>query len=80
MGAAAAEIAVKRLLDVAVGGLGILIEESFGGHDHPVDAVAALHGLLVNEGLLQWMHFLGRAQTFQSRHRVILRRVERRDA
>ena len=80
MRAATAEIAVKRLFDVAVGGLGILIEESFGGHNHAVDAVTALNRLFVDKGLLQRMHFLGQAQTFQSRYCVILRRIERRNA
>src|SRR2546422_3009631 len=45
--------------DLAVGGLGVLVEQSLGAHDHAVDTVAALHGLLIDEGLLELMHLLG---------------------
>ena len=34
-------------------GLGVLVQKSFGGHDHAVDAKSALSGLLFDEGLLQ---------------------------
>ena len=72
MRAAAAQISRQRFFDLAVAGLGIFIEQSFGGHDHAVDAVAALHGLLIDEGLLDFVHFLGGAQTFESGDGLVL--------
>ncbi len=50
-------------------------------HDHAVDAVAALRGLLVDEGFLHRMQFLRRAEAFQ-RHHLLLRvhGRQRRDA
>src|SRR5439155_4503992 len=53
MRAAAAEIVSERLLDLVVVCMGVLIEQCFRLHDHAVDAIAALHRLLVDEGLLQ---------------------------
>ena len=80
MGAAAAEIPRQGFFNLAVGGLGILIEQSLTGHDHAVDAVAALDGLFVDEGLLDFVHILGVAQAFDGRDRFVLRRANRRDA
>ena len=73
MGAAAAEIVGERVLDVALAWLLVLGEERRRLHDHAVDAVAALRGLLVDEGLLHRMRLLRRAEAFQ-RHHVLLRR------
>ena len=61
MGTAPAEIAVQRLLDLHIGGFGSFIEQRLGRHDHAVDAVAALRGLLIDKSLLNLVQFLGRA-------------------
>ena len=61
-------------------GLGFLSSSAFVRHDHAVDAVAALHRLLVDEGLLDFVHFLGRAQTFEGGDRFILRGADGSDA
>ena len=55
---AAAEIVRERLLDLRLGRLLVLGEEGGRLHDHAVDAVAALHGLLVDEGPLHRMRLL----------------------
>src|SRR5207247_991307 len=53
---AAAEVVAERLADLAVGGAGLPgAEKGRRLHDHPVDAVAALRGLLVDERLLDRM-------------------------
>jgi len=80
MRAAAAEVAGQCFFDLAVGGLGSFVEQRLGGHDHAVDAVTALHGLLVDEGLLDLVHFLSRAQTFESSDGFILRGADLSDA
>src|ERR1041384_1308761 len=53
MRTAAAKIVLERGLDVGDAGLGIFLQQSRSLHDHAVDAVAALHRLLFNEGGLQ---------------------------
>ena len=80
MSAAAAQIAGQRLFDLGVGGLGVFVEQRFGGHDHAIDAVAALHGLLVDKGLLDLVHLLGGAETFEGGDGLVLRAAHRGDA
>src|SRR5439155_1328341 len=58
---AAAKVVGKRLLDVGFARLLVAGKEGGRFHDHAVDAVAALHGLLVDEGLLHGMQLLDRA-------------------
>ena len=58
-------------LDLALARLLVRGQERRRLHDHAVDAVAALRGLLVDECLLHRMRLLGRAETFQ-RHDVLL--------
>ena len=55
VGSAAAEMTGQRLAHVGIGRLRLLIQQFLGLHDHAVDAIAALRGLLVDEGLLQRM-------------------------
>src|SRR5947209_4151347 len=45
MGPAAAEVLRQLLLDLLRGGMWIGVEHRLRLHDHPVDAIAALHGL-----------------------------------
>src|SRR5437899_400880 len=65
MGPAPAQVAGERLLDVDFTRVLAGGQEGGGLHDHAVDAVAALHGLLIDEGLLHGMRPLRRAETFQ---------------
>src|SRR6266536_1903798 len=72
MRAAAAQVAGQGFFDLAVGRLGVLVEQSLGAHDHAVDTVAALHGLFIDEGLLELVHLFGGAQTFEGGDRAVL--------
>ncbi len=53
--AAATEIAVEGVGDLSVGGLGGGFEQDDRAKDHTGDAVAALHGFGIEEGLLDAM-------------------------
>ena len=80
MGAAAAQIAVQRLLDVVARRMRIPVEQRLRGHDHATDAVAALGGLLVDESLLQLARMLLRAEPLEGGDLLAFGRGERRDA
>src|ERR1700730_4425004 len=83
MRAAAAQIVGEGLLDVCRARLLALVGVEEGGrlHDHAVDAVAALGGLLVDEGLLQRMWILRAAQALERHHLVVgLERRQRHHA
>ena len=73
MRAAAAQVAGESFFDLRVRRFWVFIEQGFAGHDHTVDAVAALHGLLVDESLLDLVHLLGIAQAFERDDGFILR-------
>jgi len=79
MRTAAAEIPRQRFFDLAVGRFGIFIQQGFARHDHAVDAVATLGRLLIDEGLLNFVHLLGRAQAFERSNRFILHGAHRSD-
>src|SRR6185436_10372713 len=64
---AAAEDARQRLLDLAVGRARVLIEKRLRGEDHAVQAEAALPRLLLDEGALDRMGPLRRAQPLEGR-------------
>ena len=51
MSAAAAQIIAQRLQRFTLGRVRVDREQRFRGHDHAVEAVAALRGLLFDEGL-----------------------------
>ena len=80
VGAAAAEIAGQRLAHVGLGRLRLAVEQFLGRHDHAVDAVAALRGLLVDEGLLQRMRLVDRAEPFDGGDLGVAERADRGDA
>src|SRR3989441_2561423 len=65
MSPAPAQVAGERLLDVGFTRVLAGGQEGGGLHDHAVDAVAAVHGLLIDKGLLHGMRPLRRAETFQ---------------
>src|ERR1051326_3722868 len=53
--AAASKIASQCLADLCFAGMRRPVEQCLGGHDHAVDAIAALHRLFCNESGLQRM-------------------------
>src|SRR5262245_66034855 len=61
MRATAAEVSGQRTPSVALAGVAVFGQEGRRGHDHAVEAVAALRGLLVDEGLLE-LRRLGRSE------------------
>src|SRR5262245_55377199 len=67
MGAAAAEVAGKSCPDVALARPRIAVDELLGRHDHAVAAVAALRRLLLDEGALQRVRLVDRAEPLERR-------------
>ena len=65
VGTTAAQVASQCIFDLNVSGFGRAFQQRAGRHDHAVDAVAALHGLLVNKSLLQLVGLAVLAQAFQ---------------
>src|SRR5687767_6758451 len=63
--AAAAQVGCERLPDLILTRVPVRCEQRGGLHDHAVDAVAALHRLLLDEGLLQRVRPLRGAQPFE---------------
>src|SRR6266852_8338202 len=80
MGSAAAEIVRQLRFDLQFRRLWVVREQGSGLHDHAVDAVAALHGLLVDEGLLDRVRMLVRTEPFERHDLSIGDRGERRYA
>src|SRR5439155_531625 len=77
---AAAQHARKPLLELRLGGLGLLIEKRLRRQDHAVQAEAALRRLFVDECLLQRMRLLRRPQPFEGRDLRAGDRADRRHA
>src|SRR5579871_653740 len=63
--AAAAKIARQCFAHLGFGGMWRPVEQRLGGHDHAVDAIAALHRLFCNERGLQRMRFGFAADAFE---------------
>ena len=61
---AAAEIALERAPDIGFTGVRSLLQQAYAGEDHAGRAVAALHGVGLDEGLLQGMEAAVLRQTF----------------
>src|SRR5579863_5648290 len=80
MRAAAAEIVGQSRLDLGRGRLRGLVQEGLGLHDHAVHAIAALGGLLLDEGALHRMQILARAQSLESDDLRLADVVQRGDA
>ena len=76
MAAAATQIAGERAANLGFGRLRIALEQVGRRNDHAAGAIAALRGLLVDEGLLQWMQLVEGAEPLQ---RGDLVRTEVRD-
>ena len=69
MSSAAAEVARKGLTDLDFARFGVGPKERHGRHDHAVQAVPALSGLRLDEGLLNWMGLTVFGQSFQGCNR-----------
>jgi len=57
--ATAADIAAHGVVDVGVGGVGLLAQQRHRGHDLSGLAVAALRHIFFHPGLLHWMASVG---------------------
>ena len=62
VGAASAQVLRQRLAHLGCRRVRVVIEQILRRHDHAVDAIAALGGLLVDEGLLQRMRLVDGAE------------------
>src|SRR5207302_9948629 len=69
MRAASAQMIAQRFEHLVLGGVRRAHQQRLGGHDHAVEAIAALRGLLPNEGVLHRIGMLARAEAFE-RHDV----------
>ena len=77
---AAAEDARHSFLDFLLRCLRILVEECFGCQDDAIQTIAALRGLFFDEGFLNGVQPVYRAQPFERDNFKILHRLHRRDA
>src|SRR6185437_496591 len=68
------------LFDLIAARMRVLIEEGLSRHDHSIDAVTALCGLLRNERLLQRMRSFGCAEPFERDDLGVADGRNRRDA
>ena len=68
VGAAPAQVSRQGLFDVIRGRMWCLHEQGARAHDHAARAVAALRGLLGDEGRLQRIRFVRAAEAFYRRH------------
>ena len=75
IGAAAAEIG-DRLIHLRVGGIGRVLKQGRGGHQHARHAITALRHILGGEGLLQGMAAIF-AQPFDRSHERAFDRADR---
>src|SRR5688572_6047459 len=80
MRAAAAKASRKRLPYGGVGGPRVPVEVGFGSHDDAIDAEAALHGLRIDESLLDRMGLLWCAESFECRDLRVADGVDRSHA
>jgi hypothetical protein len=71
VGAAPAQVAVQGLPDVFARRGGVLLQQVHRGHHHARGAVAALSGLLVEEGLLDRMQAAAGRQPLDGRDRAV---------
>src|SRR5687767_13152387 len=70
IGPAAAQVAAHNLVDVVVGGFGVLLEEEDGLHDLAGLAVAALSNVIVDPGLLDGVKLAALGDALDGGHAV----------
>src|SRR5215813_6943440 len=80
IGAAATDIAGHRRVDVGIAGMRVAREQRRSGHDLAGLAVAALHDLAIEPGLLDPGARRGRADRFDRRDRGAADAIDRSDA
>src|SRR4051795_10692268 len=71
---------LQRGADVRLARAGFALEQRLGAHHHAGDAVAALRGLRLDEGLLHRSRFFRRAEAFDRADLASLEDRDRRDA
>jgi hypothetical protein len=67
---AAAQHTTQSLANFLIRRFWFCVQQSFCGQNHPAQAVPALRGAFLDKGLLNWMRFLRRTQTFERRYRL----------
>src|SRR5579863_3017958 len=65
MCAAAAQIIAQRLHGLLFGWMRVACEKCLRRHDHAIEAIAALRGLLGDEGVLYGIRVVARAEPFE---------------
>src|SRR5262245_13456823 len=78
--AASAEIAVERCFHLVTGRRRVLPQQRRRAHQDTGDTIAALHGLLGDEGPLQWMRPSGTSQSLKRQDVLPRDRPQRRIA
>src|SRR5262249_1238821 len=78
VGAATTEMSGEFSADLAVTGLRIPLQQGLRPHHDAGNAVAALRGLLLDEGALDCRRLRRRAQAFERRHLLALHQHPRR--
>jgi hypothetical protein len=76
MSSTATKIAVQSLFYFGVSRVLVCVEQSFRSHNHPVDAITALRGLLLDEGFLQIVRTSAASQPLERRDIPILHRTD----
>src|ERR1700728_220948 len=71
VGAATADVAVHRLLDVGVSGTHVLLEDCDGGHDLTGGAVTTLVTVVLNECCLHGVKVIGLTYPFNGGDLVV---------
>src|SRR6266478_10071688 len=77
---ASAEIALQLGADISIRNDGIVLEQSLRPHHHAGNAVAALRGLLGDEGALHWAGIIGAAQSLHRSDLSAFQQQDRRNA
>jgi hypothetical protein len=72
-----AEMAFQALADLVIGGLRIVHEQRYGGHDQASGAKATLRSLFGEKGLLDRVKGLHSPQSLHGRHGFALNRADR---
>src|SRR3954449_5183349 len=80
MRAAATEIVAQRRQRLLFGGPRVDRKQRLGGHDHAVEAVAALRGLLVDESLLHHIRLVAGAEPLERHDVAAAAAADRNDA
>src|SRR5713226_8474618 len=80
MGAAAAEIACQRPLDLVLARPLVPVEQGLGMQDHAVDAIAALHRLILDERFLQGIRIGRGAEALERSDSAFSRVADRKRA